>query len=180
MGVTRHHSCREWKGKFGERNECLLSRQSGSRVSSCLEAWSGRLDHGNLTKDSALIPDGESTEAEESCTAKRMFGMIIMTCAVRTARKRERRCWKVWFTRRAKSSKEKSIVSQMNQKLVSSWLGVMLVELVHELLVSVARGGWKHRKLSESWVKGRHISKPDGHAQLPKKQQGWREKIKPS
>jgi hypothetical protein len=38
----------------------------------------------------------------------------------------------------------------MNQNRVNLWLGVMLVELVHGLLVSVARGGWKHRKLGES------------------------------
>ena len=38
----------------------------------------------------------------------------------------------------------------MNQNRVNLWLGVMLVELVHGLLVSVARGGWKHGKLGES------------------------------
>ena len=56
----------------------------------------------------------------------------------------------------------------MNQNRVNLWLGVMLVELVHGLLVFVARCGWKHRKLGEFWVKGRHISKPDDYATTTK------------
>lgn len=60
-------------------------------------------------------------------------------------------------------------MSQMNQNRVNLWLGVMLVELVHGLLVFVARCGWKHRKLGESLgQRETYISKPDDYATTTK------------